>query len=180
MKREKGLVLSRSCCVQGVIRRGCRVKPVEERDMKISTPPAASSLTSPLLASASKGGLMKSGSRKSIGGSGGGLHIRLDMGANIVAGDCIFFVICCPASAHCNRCRPFGFTFSQNSTKRRPPAASRKQNPSAQNRSSSSSSEVPVTHVHRNAARSQKIISPQLQICKQNAHATTKLFGLRG
>ncbi len=58
-----------------------RVKPVEERDFKVSTPLAAITASSPALASGSR---LKGGLRKSLSGSGG--RIRLDMAANIVAG----------------------------------------------------------------------------------------------
>ncbi len=58
-----------------------RVKPVEERDARVGTPVATPTASSPALASGSG---LKGGLRKSLSGSGG--HIRLDMGANIVAG----------------------------------------------------------------------------------------------
>ncbi len=61
------------------MRCGFRVKPVQERDLKVETP-VASAAASPSFSSGSKGGL-KGAVRRSIGG-----HIRLDMGANIVAG----------------------------------------------------------------------------------------------
>ncbi len=67
--------------LQHVMQCDLRVKPVEERDAKVSTPLAAITASSPALAS---GGRLKGGLRKSISGSGG--RIRLDMAANIVAG----------------------------------------------------------------------------------------------
>ena len=59
------------------------MKPVQERDLKVGTPVAASAAASPSFSSGSKG-VLKGAVRRSIGGCGG--HIRLDMGANIVAG----------------------------------------------------------------------------------------------
>ena len=58
-----------------------RVKPVEERDARVGTPVATPTAPSPAHTSGSG---LKGGLRKSLSGSGG--HIRLDMGANIVAG----------------------------------------------------------------------------------------------
>ena len=129
--------------------------------MKIGTPASASAAASPALSSGSKGGVLKGALRKSIGGSGG--HIRLDMGANIVAGLIATFV--CGNVCASNSC--FLFFFEQNSTRQRPLAVSKKPG-RTRVRSSRRSCNTRVMSALASAVLPRKIIFLLLPTCSKH------------